>query len=93
MEEPASFPQGRRVTRTPAPWDRLHGDRDLLPAGCRCPAGGPGMVWAFSGRERMPGPREDPVKIPSPGPRGSSGLPRLLPWGMVLLKEALVSRR
>ena len=82
-EGSAGLPPRRPVARptapcVPAPWRQRAAYR-----GMQVSCGGQGTAWALPGREWGPGPREIPGKIPSPGPRGSSGLPRLLPWGLV----------
>ena len=70
-----------------------HGGRGLLIAGCRC------LVWVKGWRGHSPGerghlgPERAPGKIPSPGPLGSRGFPRLLPCGLVLLTETRVRCR
>ena len=86
----------RHVGQLLAPRPRVsgpHGGRGPLIAGCRCPAGVKGRRGHSPGERGRLGPERSPGKIPSPGPRGSSGLPRLLPWGLVLLTRAQVRRR
>ena len=84
-EGSAGLPPRRPVARTPAPCFRAPWRRRAAYRWMQVSCGGQGTAWALPGRERTPGPGENPCKIPSPGPRGSSGLPRLLPRGMVLL--------
>ena len=62
-------------------------------AGCRRPAGVKGRRGHSPGERGHPGPERAPGKMPGPGPRGSRGLPRLLPWGLVPLTWAQVLRR
>ena len=71
----------------------LHGGGGPLMAGCRRPAGVKGRRGHSPGGRGRPGPERAPGKMPSPGPRGSGGLPRLLPWGPVPLTWAQVLRR
>ena len=92
-EGSAGLPPRRPVALTPAPCFRAPWRQRAAYRWMQVSCGGQGTAWALPGRARTPGSRENPGKIPSPGPRGSSGLPRLLPWGMVLLTGALVSRR
>ena len=75
----------RPVARTPAPCVPAPWTRWAAYGGMQASCGGQGTAWALPGRERAPGTRESSGKMPSPGPRGSSGLPRLLPWGLVPL--------
>ena len=77
----------RHVRRLLAPRPHVsqpHGGRRPLIAECRCPAVIRGSGRALPGSERAPGPRRSPLEIPGPGPSGSWGFPRLLPWGLVL---------
>ena len=70
-----------------------HGGRGTLIAGCRCPAGVKGRRGHSAGDREGLGLERVPGKIPSPGPSGSRGFQRLLPWGLVLLSRARVRRR
>ena len=72
---------------------RLHGGVGPLMAGCRRPAGVKGRRGHSPGERGRLGPERAPGKMPSPGPHGSSGLPRLLPRGLVPLTWAQVLRR
>ena len=86
----------RHVGQLLAPRPRVsgpHGGRGPLIAGCRCPAGVKGRRGHSAGDREGLGPERVPGKIPSPGPSGSRGFQRLLPWGLVLLTRARVRRR
>ena len=70
-----------------------HGGRGPLISGCRCRAGVKGWRGHSPGERGHLGPERAPGKIPSPGPLGSRGFPRLQPCGLVLLTWARVHCR
>ena len=76
MEEPAGFPQIRRVMCTQAPGSELRGGRGPLPEIYRRPAGDQVTASAPSRQEiGRQSPERVPQESPSPGRRGSSCLP------------------
>ena len=76
MEEPAGFPQIRRVMCTQAPGSKLRGGRGPLPEIYRRPAGDQVTASAPSRQETgRQSPERVPQESPSPGRRGSSCLP------------------
>ena len=70
-----------------------HGGRGPLIQGCRCPARVKGRRGHSPGERGLLGPERAFWKFPVPGPSGSCGLPRLLPWGLVPLTRAQVRPR
>ena len=64
----AGLPPRRPVSRTPAPCFRAPWRQRAAYRWMQVSCGGQGTAWALPGRERTPGPRENPGKIPSPAP-------------------------
>ena len=82
-----------RLLAPPAPCVRAPWRHRAAYLGMQVSCGGYGMARALHGREGHLDHERAPEKFPSPEHHGSRCLPRLLPWGLILLNWARVHRR
>ena len=92
-EGSTGLPSHKPLAHTPTPGLRALWRQRAAYRGMWESCGVQGMAWALPGPERAPGPERTTGKFPSLGQRGSSGLHRLLPRGLVLLTRARVLPR